>query len=308
MPTLIAYGEMISSHDAVQRALRMLDWLVSIQFPDGSFQGGMIGQEPRVPVTFNTGQILMGLTAGARINSGYREPMRRAADWLISTQDADGCWRRYPTPFATKGEKTYDTHVALALLDAARIEPTRGYREAALKQIDWALGNQLNNGWLASCCLNDPANPLTHTLGYALRGIVGAWLETADVRYLRAACLTANGLMGALDEIGKLPGRLNANWQAAANWVCLTGSSQIAESWLILYNSIGHAAYRNAAQRANAFVRRTISVEGPRETRGAVRGSFPVGGEYGRWQYLSWACKFMIDANRAELALTNSCQ
>ena len=36
----------------------VLNWLVSIQFPDGGFQGGMIDQTPRVPVTFNTGQIL----------------------------------------------------------------------------------------------------------------------------------------------------------------------------------------------------------------------------------------------------------
>lgn len=38
--------------------------------------------------------------------------MRRAADWLVETQDADGCWRRHPTPFAEPGEKVYETHVA----------------------------------------------------------------------------------------------------------------------------------------------------------------------------------------------------
>jgi hypothetical protein len=34
-----------------------------------------------------------------------------------------------------------------------------------------------------------------------------------------------------------------------------------------------------------------------------VRGSWPISGEYGRYQFLCWAAKFMIDANRAELAL-----
>ena len=30
----------------------------------------------------------------------------------------------------------------------------------------------------------------------------------------------------------------------------------------------------------------------------------PVNGGYGTWQYLNWACKFTIDSNCAELALT----
>jgi asparagine synthase (glutamine-hydrolysing) len=36
---------------------------------------------------------------------------------------------------------------------------------------------------------------------------------------------------------------------------------------------------------------------------GAIKGSFPVSGEYGAYQYLSWACKFSIDANMLEKAV-----
>jgi len=301
--TLIAYGDEAKRPDVLERARRMLDWLVSIQFPEGGFQGGMIHQTPRVPVTFNTGQILIGLAAGVRMDERYREPMVRAADWLVSTQDKDGCWRKHPTPFAAAGEKVYETHVAIGLFRAAALEPNRGYLEAARAQVDWALGHQAKNGWLAKCCLSDPEHPLTHTLGYALRGIIEAYLSTRDDRYREAARLTADGLMGALQPSGKLPGRLDAQWQAAAEWVCLTGSSQIAESWLLLHSATGRDDYRRAAKAANGFVRRTVSVDGPPEIRGGVKGSFPVDGWYGRWQYLNWACKFMIDANRAELAL-----
>ena len=34
--------------------------------------------------------------------------------------------------------------------------------------------------------------------------------------------------------------------------------------------------------------------------RGQVKGSFPVDGAYGRFQYLNWACKFTVDANLLE--------
>ena len=304
IPTLIDFGRMAGRKESIDRARRMLDWLVSIQFPEGGFQGGTVNQTPRVPVTFNTGQILIGLAAGATIDERYREPMRRAAGWLAATQDPDGCWRAHPTPFAQAGEKTYETHVALGLMAAAAVESDRGYLEVALRQVDWALGNQAANGWLAKCCLTDPERPLTHTLGYALRGIKGAYLASKESRYLDAACRTADGLLSALAPDGMLPGRLDAAWRPAVDWVCLTGLSQIAESWLLLHKATGRPDYRRAALSANSFVRRTVSVNGPPEIRGGVKGSFPVHGLYGRWQYLNWACKFTIDANALELTLT----
>jgi hypothetical protein len=44
-------------------------------------------------------------------------------------------------------------------------------------------------------------------------------------------------------------------------------------------------------------------LDGPPETRGAVKGSFPVDGGYGRYEYLNWAVKFTIDANVVELQI-----
>jgi hypothetical protein len=303
VPTMIAYAKETGRDEPIARARRMLDWLVAIQFPEGGFQGGMVHQTPRVPVTFNTGQILMGLAAGALLDRRYLEPMRRAADWLVTTQDSDGCWRKHPTPFAAGGEKTYETHVALGLLDAHHVEAGRGYLDAALRQVDWALKRQAANGWLATCCLDDPDHPLTHTLGYALRGIVGAYRSSKNERYLQAACRTADGLLSAQASDGALPGRLDAGWGSAVDWVCLTGVSQIAHCWLLLHRETKRDDYRRAALAANAFVRKTVDVVGPPEIRGGVKGSFPVNGDYGAWQYLNWACKFTIDANREELAL-----
>ena len=302
--TLIAVGEERTDQALIRRAQRMLDWLVSIQFPDGAFQGGMVDQTPRVHATFDTGQILIGLVAGTRIDERYRTSMTRAADWLVDTQDPDGCWRKYDTPFAAPGPKVYETHVSIGLFRAAALQPNRGYREAATKQIDWALGHQRANGWFDHCCLTDSRNPLTHTLGYTLRGIVEAHLTTRNDYYLDAACRTADGLLQAFNPNGRLAGRLNERWQPAANWVCLTGTSQIAECLLLLSGLTARLDYKQAGKVANAFVRRTMMVGGPPETRGAVKGSFPIDGWYGRWQYLNWACKFMIDANRAELNLS----
>jgi hypothetical protein len=305
VPTLLDYAERSGRQGIAERARRMLDWLVSIQLPEGGFQGGVVGASPLVPVVFNTGQIMIGLAAGERAFGGYRDALRRAADWLLAIQDPDGCWRKYGSPFARTGDKAYDTHVAWGLIEAARLFPEAGYGEAALANLRWALTQQHPNGWFANCCLDRPQEPLTHTLGYALRGLVEGYRFTGDSGLLDAARRTADGLLGALDRSGRLAGRLDMRWRGTVDWVCLTGSSQIAYCWLELYRLTGDTRYVAAGELANSWVRRTVAIDGASEWRGGVKGSFPADGGYGTFQFLNWAAKFTIDANMLEQQLAD---
>jgi len=305
IPTMLDYAKLRNDQSMRQRAKRMIDWLVSIQFKDGGFRGGMIDQKPAVPVTFNTGQILLGLSSGVReLGDEYREPMCSAANWLVKTQDTDGCWRKHPTPFAKPGEKSYETHVAWGLFEAARIEPDKGFTNIALANIRWALKSQHDNGWFDKCCLVTPSQPLTHTLGYVLRGILEAYRFTEDPYLLQSCIKTADGLLDALrPKDGFLPGRINNKWQGTVPWACLTGTAQIAHCWLMLYQNTKDERYLNAAYQANKYVRRTIKMDGSLETMGAVKGSFPVYGGYAPYEYLNWACKFCIDSNMLEMKI-----
>ena len=305
IPTMFECSRRFDDQDAHRRARRMLDWLVSIQLPEGAFQGGVIGFNPVVPVSFNTGQILLGLASGVReLGEEYRQALRSAADWLVRTQDRDGCWRRHASPFAGPGDKAYDTHVAWGLFEAARVEGDTRYVDAALANIRWALHQQHENGWFDNCCLDTPSRPLTHTLGYVLRGIVEAYRVTEAPDLLQASLKTADGLLTAIRlEDGFLPGRLFPEWRGAASWACLTGSVQIACCWFLLYDATGDVRYRDAAFAANRYVRRTMRIDGRPETRGAIKGAFPVFGYYGRYEYLNWAVKFFIDSHLLELSL-----
>lgn len=297
VPTCIHFARELHRPELDARVRRMLDWLVAIQMPGGGFQGGMVNASPKVPVTFNTGQILMGLAAGTRAyGDDYAPAMRQAADWLATTIDPDGCWRKHATPFAKRGEKAYETHVTWGLLEALRVERKAAWEHAARMNIDWAIGKQQPNGWVADCCLTLPETPLTHTLGYYLRGLLEAFEYFQDERYFVATRRTADGLLGALRPDGWLPGRLARDWSPAVDWVCLTGSVQIAHTWLRLYQLTGEERYLRAGRLANGFVRRTVLMEGPEQAVGAVQGSYPISGLYGQWEYLNWACKFMLDS------------
>lgn len=304
IPSMIALAQRTGDAALHGRARRMLDWCVAIQFPQGGFQGGKIDSLPRVPVTFNTGQILLGLAAGVEAyGAAYQDAMQRAAKWLRDSQDADGCWRRHPTPFAGPGDKAYETHVAWGLFEADRIAPGHGYGAAGLRQVDWALSKQRCNGWFESNCLDNPLLPLTHTIGYALRGLLEAHRFAGRADLLDAAVRTATGIANAVAADGYLAGRLGPDFQPGADYACLTGSVQNAHCLFLLYRLTGERRYLDAGRRLNRYVRRSISIDGPAHARGGVKGSFPVDGDYGAWAYLNWAAKFCIDANLLELEL-----
>lgn len=305
VPTMIELARRQASAALHQRARRMLDWLVAIQFADGGYQGGRIDSTPCVPVTFNTGQILLGLAAGAQEygDGAYLAAMHRAAAWLRDSLDADGCWRRHPTPFAAPGEKAYETHVAWGLFAAERVAPGHGYGDAGLRQLAWALTRQQPNGWFASNCLDDPERPLSHTIGYVLRGVLEGYLLSREPALLAAAVRTGGAVCAAVGADGFLPGRLDRQWRPAARFACLTGSAQNAHCMFLLYQLTGEPRYFEAGQRLNRYLRRSVKVEGPLAVRGGVKGAFPVDGDYGRFEFLNWAAKFCIDANLLELDL-----
>jgi hypothetical protein len=306
VPTLLTAAAAPDRREFRERARRMLDWLAAIQFPNGGIQGGKIDAAVKVPVTFNTGQVLLGFCAGVRAFGSYHGAMHAAARFLRDSLDPDGCWRRHPTPFARRGEKAYETHVSWGLFEAERLAPGEGYGAAGLRQVGWALRKQQQNGWVADCCLIQSDQPLTHTLGYYLRGVVEAHRLCGEGRFLQAAQRTADALMLVQRPDGSLAGRFRADWKPAVRWVCLTGISQIAESWFYLFETTGDRRYLTAALKGNAFVRRTIRLDGPLDTRGGVKGSHPVDGGYGEFEYLNWAAKFTIDANVKELEIRQS--
>ncbi len=300
IPTFLEYARLTGDTEYRERALHMADWLVGIQLPSGAFQGGKVDMKPVVPVTFNTGQILLGLAAAQAQTTRYLEPLRRAADWLVATQDRDGAWRRHESPFAAPGEKQYETHVAWGLFEAERVDPHRGYVGAGLRNVDWALEGTPANGWFDRCRLGPRGNPITHTLGYALRGVIEAYRISNRPELLVAAMRTADGLRGALRDDGFLPGALDANWKGTTPWACLTGTAQVALCWLLLSTLTGRSEYLDAAARANRYLRRTVRLRGQPDVIGAVRGSFPIDGAYGKFSYLNWAAKFTADALMCE--------
>jgi Prenyltransferase and squalene oxidase repeat len=97
MPTFLALSRALPQDGFRNRAERAVQFLLSVQLPEGGFPGLEIADNRSAPSAFNTGQILHGLTAWHRETGD--EEVRVAADravrWLWSIQSPDGAFRRY---------------------------------------------------------------------------------------------------------------------------------------------------------------------------------------------------------------------
>lgn len=300
IPTFFDAAAQAARPDLYARAVRMADWELTVQLENGAFPGGTVGQRP-VPVVFNTGMVLLGLTRAyaETTRADYRRSVGRAADFLLSTQAKDGAWRRYVNMSGEPHTHAYDCLVNWGLVQAARQMCEPRWAEAATRNLQFTLTLQAANGWFADNALRPARNrtPLTHTIAYAIAGCLETGLLLGEPRFVSAAERTASAVLERLGPDGFLAGEFHADWTPAADWCCLTGTAQMAILWWRLFELNGDPRYADAARRATAYVscRHEVAASDG-GTRGGVAGSFPVHVGYGRYQFLNWAAKFFVDA------------
>lgn len=303
VPTLFDYFHFTGKDEFKRRALEMAAWETSIQMPEGAVMGGTVDFRP-TPAVFNTGQVIFGWLRAHRETGdvAHLESARRAGDYLVSSQDAQGFWAKGSSTFASAGSTVYNTRVAWALALLASVTGDQRYADAAVRKVEWALSRQHANGWFADNCLSDAQRPLVHTIAYAIQGVLETGVALDNAHYIERAAVAAEALAAAQQEDGRLAGRYDSQWQPGAAWSCLTGNSQMSIIWSRLHQLGVCSGTDEAASKANEFMRSTINLRTSSPgRRGGVKGAYPVYGAYGEFEYLNWAVKFTMDALLLEL-------
>ena len=298
IPTLYEAARQLQRPDLAERAERAARWELEIQLPSGAVRGGVMGQQTS-PAVFNTGQVLLGwLAAFAESGSGiFAGGARRAACFLLATLDEDGMWRRGNSRFANPRATLYNARVAWALAEAGVRLRAPEFRAAAAKALRAVARHQHDDGWFPDCCLSDPQRPLLHTIAYTIRGLLEGGRVLEDERLVAAAACAAERIALAVGPDGRLPGRFGAEWRGAATWSCLTGQVQMVNIWLRFFDITNDRAWLEPVDPVLRFVKSTQNRTSPDlGVRGGIKGSSPLGGEYGPYQILNWATKFFVDA------------
>jgi len=311
IPTIFDYAQLSGNRTMYDRALRMADWECDIQLENGAVQGGTVDQDP-TPAVFNTGQVIFGWLRAFQETKKekYLVAARRAGEFLVNIQGEDGAWRQNLSDYAGGSNMefySYNTRTAWALLALSKQnDPTGLFKKAGIRNIDFSLQQQTANGWFQSNCLSDPSQPLLHTIAYCIRGILESGIILDNEEYIAQARVAADALAAAQKSDGSLAGRYNAKWEPTVDWSCLTGDAQTAIIWGKLYRISGDKKYLDGMRKINSFLKKVqlLDFSNP-DINGGICGSYPVHGNYGKFEILNWAVKFFIDALLLEDAIKN---
>jgi hypothetical protein len=217
-------------------------------------------------------------------------------------QDDDGAWRRY----AYHGvPHVYYTRVAWSLLLLGECTGDGRFKKAGERNVRWALTQRRPNGWFDQMAFTSNRPPLTHTIGYALSGLLEslpylpADLQATTLEALLPACRHVVSTYRLDQQTGDtfLPGTLDENWASQDRYTCLTGNAQFAIVLLKLHRMTDDSSFERAASALVDQVKSTQArgVQHP-GIHGGIPGSRPIWGNYSRYNVLSWATKFFADA------------
>ena len=290
-------------------AVRMGDWLVGLQSPEGGFFGGNTQVPVRQLSVFNTGQVLKGFTdlvaAGLDPEGTFRNAAARAARWMIGQQEADGSWRRGVSVLTSEPVHTYYVRAAWPLARYGKQCGNDAAVNAALKNAEWVLSLQGDDDWFPHMNFDRGETPHTHTVAYTIQGLleIGVLCDRPDLVATVERC--AHRVRALQDPAnGFLPGRIAEGYKTAADWSCTSANSQMAIVWFRLAQITGDTSWLGAAKRAVAF---NSSIQDIRHRdpgrRGGIRSAFPGHRGYCCYKYTNWAQKFFLDALMAQLGI-----
>lgn len=291
--TLFNLAHQLQDREAEERAVAIAHWLVNQQNPDGSISDPRYGSSG---IVFDTGQVLFGYTRAYKEtqNPEFLAAAERAANWLVQVADAEGRWTRH-THLGIP--HVYNTRVAWALLQMNALRPKSERLQVAKANLDWALTQQNDWGWFEQCAFTSNTAPFTHTIAYAIRGLLQSGWLLNEPKYTQAAVKAAEAMLDYVREDGLIPGQIATDGTPQGRYCCLTGNCQMAIIWLKLYEETCDRRYYQAATKSLRYVMssQNLRTQNP-NIYGGIKGSQPIWGSYTRLSYPNWATKFFIDA------------
>jgi hypothetical protein len=300
IPTFFDSARLLRRPALAERARRMADWELTVQHPEGGFPS-LYEADRRPPVVFNTGQVIRGLlrTYEETGDERYLDASRRAAEWMVRNQEEDGSWGKVNY----RGlKRVYDTYAAAALAQLWAVTGEERYARAAAANCEFALRQQLPNGWF-SLCDNDRrfvGAPSTHTICYTVDGLleIGTILEEEEFR--AAAKRTSARLADLVDPSGFFPGAFDDTWTSRGSYCCVTGAAQLGVVLVRLHEETRESSGLAVASRLLDFLLYVQRLNAAGSDRsGGLPGSYPIWGSYVPLKYPSWAAKFFIDFGHA---------
>ncbi len=284
------YRKVFAERDLITE---LADWLLTVQRLDGTFPGSFGDFKNQPPRVFNNGQIILGLLDYYNHygNEKIITAAKKSADWLLKIQEHDGAWREF-----TLHQLSSNTRTAWALIRLGKQTGDERYAQAGIKNIEYALSLQTENGYFTDNGFDEDEIPTTHTIGYALRGILGAGMDVQNEKWIQAVAKSYDQIIPLVKSNGFLQGELDEQWKSDAGFCCLTGNCQLSVVGFFLSQATGDAKYAETANKLIDFVKEKQLTSPSANINGGISGSWPVNGGYCAYDIPNWAARFFVDA------------
>jgi len=298
IPTLFEAASILKNKESYNSAIRMAEWLLSIQYDDGAFPGGVYvsGKELDKSI-FNTAQIIIGLISAYNKTNDtkYKTAYIKAAHWLVSVQEDDGVWvkHNYNGDFFP----SYYTRVAWPILMVGTKCENQVLIDAAVKTLDLILARRQSNQFISDSGFKANSYAFLHTIAYTIRGFLEASLLIDSKDYYKVAYGLSKKLFRYFELKGSLGGAYYEDFKRVDWYRCLTGEAQMAIIWLKLFNKTNDIRYLNVSTK---ILDQTCATQPTQDSlllkAGGLKGSQPYYGKYLMFRQPNWATKFLADA------------
>lgn len=271
----------------------LIQWLLSTQRKDGTFPGSYGDFKNQPSRVFNNGQIIMALTDYYQ-QSQKKEVLEAAiqsADWLLKVQDSDGAWREF-----TLHQLSSNTRTAWALIKLGQHLNEPKYISAGINNINFALKQINNHDYFCDNGFDENEIPTTHTIGYALRGVLGAGIDLQKKEWTEIVERSYKHIVALTKQNGFLAGELDEEWTSDNAFCCLTGNCQLSVIGFVLFEQTAEIQYLETANLLLEYVKSKQLISHSPMVNGGISGSWPVNGGYSAYDIPNWAAKFFADA------------
>ena len=292
IPTLHDVGRFLDDSKYLESSKRAAEWLLHKQNSDGSFSD----IDQNIPQVFDTGQCLIGLNEMFEKTNQkkYFEAARKASEWLLKNQEEDGSWIKHSYNYQPH---SYYTRVASALIHFSKISKEDKYLFSGLKNIDWTIKNQKENGFFKYSSFSKNEYPVLHTIIYILEGLLSSYKLTKRYYIFESALKLAEKLKDInLQKDIILYSKYDETLKAQDKSKCITGLAQWAGVCLDIYSINDDKNYLRLAKRTIYYLKsKQIKCE-DESMFGGFFGSIPFYGDYGSCKILNWNNKFFLDS------------
>lgn len=279
VPTLIRYSRFSHRPELAALAVAQARWLLSLQYLDGSFPGGLVHRTDRGdPSVFSTGRIMLGLVVAYDQTSDaeFLQTAAGAARWLCDElNEPAGIWLSVDHPAF---QPSHLTVVCWAMLEVWQRTREARIRDQAMRALQIIAGRRLPNGAVDDWGLHGDRPAITDTIADTLRGMweCGRILGDGGRQYIDVASQAAALLRSQFPPQGQLAGAYDPQLNADSSFTSLPGNCHLAQLWLRLAEQTGDLeAFRAAVRVLWQVLQKQRMKPLTANARGALPGSSP---------------------------------